>query len=287
MNFLVWLVRRRFSQRRGSRRLREDLVGGSAARADRALHVAVPLDGVLRPGPVHPADRLAENVAVAGPHAWREVGAIAAPRELLGAPVLLGESDRAGCLRPEVPDEAVEDGAPSFGRGQPLPLASLASFDEADQDADLASGGRDVEGHFDRSLAGARLAVEALVPPERRRVGREVLDHGPGRELLCQLVAPGGEQRVVVQAASEGRRHRDDDAVRGVGFAGPGRDRDACAVLGNVRDLRTESYVESLGKTLRYEYRATDDPVLLRTLVDGDERLEIAVAHGVEERMEK
>ena len=42
------------------------------------------------------ADRLAQDVAVAGPHAGPEVCAVAATAELLGAPVLLQIGDRLG-----------------------------------------------------------------------------------------------------------------------------------------------------------------------------------------------
>src|SRR5438094_4107243 len=111
----------------------EDLGGGPLARLHGAVHVAPPLGGGLGAGPVDRADRLAQRVAVAGPHAGREVGPVAAARPLLLRPVELDVVARLGRTRAEEAHERVDHRPPAFRRGHAREAPGLVTFEEAEQ----------------------------------------------------------------------------------------------------------------------------------------------------------
>src|SRR5436309_7167366 len=94
----------------------QDLGGGALARAHRAVHVAVPVRRRLGAGPVDRADRGAYRRAEVEQGARSEHRDRAAPRPLLGRPVLEHEVARALGLVAEVVGEALEGGIPLLVR---------------------------------------------------------------------------------------------------------------------------------------------------------------------------
>ena len=71
--------------------------------------------------------------------------------------------------------------------------------------------------------------------PERLVVGGHALDHGALWHALGELVAPAGQCRLVVDAAGQRRRDRDDH-VRGLDLEPVGLDRDGLAVVDDPPD---------------------------------------------------
>src|SRR5437867_3382674 len=111
----------------------EDLGRGALARLHRAVHVAAPLGGGLGTGPVNRADRLAQRVAVARPHAGCEVGAVAAARPLLLRPVELDVVAGVGRAWAEEAHERVDHRLPAFGERHARQAPGLVALEEAEQ----------------------------------------------------------------------------------------------------------------------------------------------------------
>src|SRR4051794_9841389 len=197
---------------------------GVLARADRTVHVAGPVVGVLRAGEVHEPVGHAQRRAAGDERAARHPGHRAAGAPALARPVGLEEVGGPA-------------GAVAEGLGQPgedLRLgegARVAAAREAARPPGRALGGRVVEGALRGAEAREARPAEPAVAPERLVVDGLPLAQRARPEGAQHLHLAARQARDVGDVGRERRRDRDDDAVR-VDLDAPAVDDHAVAPAG-------------------------------------------------------
>ncbi len=170
-----------------------------------------------------------------------------------------------------------------------LQCARLGPLDEGQQRAAGAVGGRVVEGDPHGAAVARGLAGEAVAAPEGLVVAHVDLDDAAHRHALRELVARGGQQRVVADAARRAwgappRRRRPRATSPAVGGDGH-----AVVVLADAAHRRLEPHrVAELGRHAHRDLLGpVEEALLLRAPGGGEQGVERGARVDVEEEVQQ